>query len=304
MRLLGTAAGGGFPQWNCRCTNCRDSRENPKEAEPRLQSGIAVSADGDRWFLVNASPDIRFQVEAFPPLRGNGNTGRGSAIEAVLLTNGDLDHTLGLVLLREGEKIRACSSISVRSDLERGLGLISLLDSYCGIEWLEPPQTLAPLPLRGGGPSGLLYRAFSVPGKPPRYSEAVRLPAPDDCIGYRVEDAATGGTLVCIPDIAALDERTTAEIAQCDLLLIDGTFWSDNEMEEVCPGGRSAASMGHATIGGELGTLKALKHLRETQVVYVHINNTNPILRAHSPERAELQACGIECGFDGMQFVL
>ncbi|HLV78966.1 MAG TPA: MBL fold metallo-hydrolase, partial [Chthonomonadaceae bacterium] len=168
VRLLGTAAGGGFPQWNCGCPNCRAVREGMGRAQPRTQSSVAVSADGARWFLLNASPDIPAQIAAFPPLQPPPGAARGSGIAGVLLTNADLDHTLGLLLLREGARLSIHATPRVRAALETGLSLTSVLECYCGVDWKTPPVDLTSLRYADGAPSGLRYAAFPVPGKPPR----------------------------------------------------------------------------------------------------------------------------------------
>ena len=162
VRLLGTAAGGGFPQWNCGCLNCRTARSDPRRAVARMQTCVAVSADGRRWFLVGASPDIRSQIESFPPLRGNGSV-RGSALEGILLAGADLDHVLGLFVLREASRLCILATTAVRRSVREGLRLDVVLTRYCRLEWLEPPDRLTPLRLADGSPSGLLLEAFPAP---------------------------------------------------------------------------------------------------------------------------------------------
>jgi pyrroloquinoline quinone biosynthesis protein B len=171
IHLLGTAAGGGVPQWNCRCTVCREARAGNGRVRPRTQSSVALSADGRSWFLLNASPDIRAQMEIFPPLHPSGGSARNSPVQAVLLTNADLDHTLGLLLLREGEKLCIHAPSNVRAALSEGISLEPALRSFCGTEWIEPAPRPQPLRLRDGSPSGLAYEAIPLPGKPPRFIE-------------------------------------------------------------------------------------------------------------------------------------
>src|SRR2546423_1226941 len=154
IRLLGTAAGGGVPQWNCNCTVCREARAGTDRVHARTQSCAAVSADGERWFLLNASPDIRFQIETAPALRPSAAKIRGSPIEAVLLTNADLDHTVGLFLLREGEKLRVHAPLQVRKSLSERMPLAPVLKSFCGVEWIAPPAKMSPLFCRDGSESG------------------------------------------------------------------------------------------------------------------------------------------------------
>jgi pyrroloquinoline quinone biosynthesis protein B len=303
IRLLGTAAGGGFPQWNCGCANCRTARTDPTAAIPRTQSCIAVSPDGLRWFLVNASPDIRSQIESFPPLHPPTGVIRGTGIAAVLLTNADLDHVLGLFNLRESGPLVVHASPAVRRSLNDGLNLDAVLGSYNGIEWREPPGDLAPLNYPNGTPSGIHYAALVVPGKPPRYCPDAK-PSPGDAVGYRFVDTTTGGRAVVIPDLGGLDEVVIHEIGNADLLLLDGTFFDADEMTRAGVGHATAAQMGHVPIGGPLGSLARIAVLTAVRRVYVHINNTNPILLENSPQRSAVESAGIEIGLDGMHFDL
>ncbi len=304
VRLLGTAAGGAFPQWNCACATCRAVRERPSATlRPRSQCCVAVSADGKRWFLLNASPDLRAQIESFPPLWPPAGSVRGTPIEGVLLTNGDLDKVTGLWLIREGGRIPVHATARVRESLELGLRLPSALEHFGGLDWREPPVELAPLLDSAGQPSGLSYAAFAVPGKPPRYLEGRLSPAAGDNIGYRIVDAATGASLVFVPDLGAIDEVVGKQLASCDAVLIDGTFWTEDEMAAHGTGGRPAKSMAHLPVGGPGGSLVTLKGLRATRV-FVHINNTNPKLDAETPEAREVQSAGVSIGDDGRELTL
>jgi pyrroloquinoline quinone biosynthesis protein B len=300
VRLLGTSAGGGFPQWNCACRVCQAAREGG--ARPRLQSSVAVSADGAHWFLLNASPDVRFQIEAFAPLRPPRGALRGSGIEAVLLTNADLDHTLGLLLLREGGAMRTYATSPTRRSLQAGLRLPTLLKAYGGSDFVVPPRKLMPLPLADGSPTGLRFMAFPVPGKPPRYLEATRTFARFDNVGYRIEEPASGARLLFIPDLAAIDAAVEDQLERCDLLLFDGTFWDEREMLPL--GGRPAAAMAHQPVGGPDGSLRRLAPLPIARKIYIHINNSNPMLLEHSPERELVLAAGLEIAQDGMEIEL
>jgi pyrroloquinoline quinone biosynthesis protein B len=301
VHLLGTAAGGGFPQWNCNCTNCRSARAG--RARPRSQSCVAVSPDGQSWFLLNASPDLRAQIESFAPLRPGG-AGRGTAVEGILLTNAELDHTLGLFLLREGEHLAIRATPAVRRTLADGLALTTVLARYCPVDWIEPPVELGPLSRRDGTPSGLRYAAFSVPGQPPRYLDGRSAPAAGAHVGYRIVDPATGGRLAFLPDVAALDEALFATLRDCDALLFDGTFWSQDEMRSMGVGTATAADMGHLPIGGSEGSLAQLAELPCGLKIYIHINNTNPILLEDSAERLAVEAAGVAVGYDGWDFSL
>ncbi len=303
VRLLGTAAGGGFPQWNCGCLNCEGVRRGTVRARPRTQSCVAVSADGRRWFLLNASPDVRVQIESFAPLLPYG-TIRGSAIQGILVTSADLDHTLGLLVLREGGRLSIHATSSVRRALDEGLRLTEVLDRYGGLDWRRPPASLAPLTCADGTLSGLSYAAFPVPGKLPRYREGRASPSGEDTVGYQLVDEATGGRLVYVPGLAALDGDVLTRLRDADALLLDGTFWSDEEMRIVGADGASARAMGHLPVGSEDGSLIAVASLPAVRKIYVHINNTNPMLRDDSPQRRAVEKAGTEVGWDGLEFRL
>jgi len=303
IRLLGTAAGGAFPQWNCNCANCAGFRSGKIKARSRTQSSAAVSADGEHWFLLNVSPDIGHQIASFGPLGPSTDSRRGSGIESVLLTNADLDHTLGLFQLREGKPLVIYAGVGTQEALTAGLNLDAVLASYCGVDWRTPPSTLTPLPLVDGSPSGLSFCAFSLPGNPPKYRRgAVEASDSSDSLGYRIADDATGAAMVFVPDLAEWTDTVESQIAGCRLLLIDGTFWSDDEMVKAGVGTARASSMGHLPISGPGGTLARLAEVDIDRKVYVHINNTNPILREDSAERAEVDAAGVVVGEDGMEF--
>ena len=302
--LLGTAAGGGLPQWNCNCPNCRETRAGSARIAPRTQSSVAVSADGKAWFLLNASPDLRVQLEGVPRLHPRTRALRSTSIEAVLLTNADLDHTLGLFLMREGGKIRVHATSQVRKALTRGISLAPTLQSFGGIHWTKPPRKLSPLLRRGGTRSGLQYQAVSVVGKPPRFMKGRRSNGFGHSVGYRIVDEKSGGRLLFLPDVAVLDTKTINALLDCDVLLFDGTFWSENEMRKVGVGNLSAKRMGHVPISGRQGSLKQLAPLRVSRKIYTHINNTNPILRKGSPEHTAVCAAGVEVGHDGMELVI
>ena len=300
--LLGTAAGGGLPQWNCNCANCREARRARGRVTPRTQSSVAISADGRRWFLLNASPDLRVQLQNFPPLHPPAHRRRSTPVEAVLVTNADLDHTLGLFLLREGERLPVHATPRVRRTLTRDLSLERVLRAFCGVRWITPPRRLAPLVCRDGSKSGLLYQAIALPGKPPRFARRERAATAGHCVGYRFIDERTRGSLLFLPDVAAVDDRIVHLLGGCDVLLFDGTFWSDNEMRQAGVGSVPASKMGHLPVAGPAGSLKQLAALSSVRHrIYLHINNTNPILRKGSPEHAAVRAAGLEVGFDGMQ---
>src|SRR6185437_13284994 len=280
IHLLGTAAGGGVPQWNCHCAVCREARAGTGQVRPRTQSSVAISADGQSWFLLNASPDIRAQIENFQPLQPAPGKSRNSPIEGVLLTNADLDHSLGLMLLREGEKLRVHATPNVRRALTEGISFQPVLESFCGTEWIEPSLAPAPLLRRDGSPSGLTYQAIALPGKPPRFMKSKTMDG--NVVGYHITDAKTGGRLLFLPDVAVLNDTILEWLPQCEALLFDGTFWSETEMRDQGLGNLTAVDMGHAPISGATGSLKVLAELKVHHKIYTHINNTNPILMVNS----------------------
>jgi pyrroloquinoline quinone biosynthesis protein B len=301
IHLLGTAAGGGVPQWNCQCAVCREVRVKGGRVFARTQSSVAISADGRSWFLLNASPDIRAQIENFPPLQPSPDSARNSPIEAVLLTNADLDHTLGLLLLREGERLRIHATQQVRLALSEGISFEVALGSFCGTEWIEPPTEAAPLLRRDGSASGLRYEAIPLPGKAPRFVETKSASASGNVVGYRITDDKTGGRLLFLPDVGELSAELLKLLPECDALLFDGTFWSETEMRDQGIGTLVAADMGHAPISGVAGSLKVLADHKVRHKIYTHINNTNPILIEGSPECAAVKAAGCVVGRDGME---
>lgn len=304
VHLLGTGAGGGFPQWNCFCVNCQGLRAGTVRAFSCTQSCVAVSADDRHWFLLNASPDIRQQIEGFAPLGAPPGARRGSSIEGILLTDADLDHTLGLFLMREGEPLEVYASPPVQSALSSGLALDLVLNCYCGLNWHEPPRELTPLLCRDGSRSGLRYAAYPLTGKPPRYREGQTAPQEGDRLGYRIVDERTGNGLLFVPGLAGFDELTASYMRQCQMLLLDGTFWTEHEMKERGVGEQTASRMGHLPVSGADGSLAYIAPLPIPQKVYTHINNTNPMLNEASPEYAAVRAAGVIVGYDGLELTV
>nr|WP_245806366.1 pyrroloquinoline quinone biosynthesis protein PqqB [Cryptosporangium aurantiacum] len=282
MRILGSAAGGGSPQWNCGCPVCTAVRSG--SAPSRTQSSIAVSVDRRRWYLFNASPDVRAQVEAFPGLHPSGD--RVTPLEAVLLTDAELDHTLGLLLVREARALRLYATPAVHETLCDGSGLLRLLERYCAVEWRAVVPG-ADVTLT----DGLSCRAFDVPTtKRDRFGAGAGF---GRVVGYRLTDERTGGTLVYLPGAQTLPR---AEIDDCDCLLLDGTCWSDDEVA-----GTTSRQMGHLPVTDSLAQLPALD-VRRT--IFVHVNNTNPILLDDTPERRAVEASGREVAMDGLEVEL
>ncbi|HEU4641299.1 MAG TPA: pyrroloquinoline quinone biosynthesis protein PqqB [Gemmatimonadaceae bacterium] len=302
MLLLGTAAGGGFPQWNCWCPTCRAARAAPEHARPRTQSSIALSADGERWFLCNASPDVREQLARLRDGSAPPAGMRHVPIDGILLTDAELDHSLGIALLREGRRLHLWVTSAVARTLEEDSRILPVTRAFADVVVTELTVDCELL-LRDadGAPAGLAVQPFAVPGDPPRFAS---IDAPGHTVGLIVRDVATGARCAYVPGCGALDDVLLARLAAADLLLFDGTFWSDDELIALGIGTRGARDMGHLPISGPHGSREALSRLPCRRKVYTHINNTNRILLEDSPERRAVEAAGLEVGMDGMRFVM
>jgi pyrroloquinoline quinone biosynthesis protein B len=301
VRVLGSGAGGGFPQWNCNCDNCRGLRSGSRLARTRTQSSIAVSADSVRWYLINASPDIRQQIESFDGLHPKGNP-RGTPIQAILLTNADIDHIAGLLSLREFQALCLYSTKQVQDwvlESNTVFRAISLFPSQC--TW-KNVITSGRHEIIGvdGKDSGLRYEAFPVPSKPPAYLMDLVSDWSEETIGYKITDARSGRSLAYVPGIKQIDADLTALLGDCDCIFLDGTFWSDNELIDLGIAQKTALAIGHIPIGGPDGSLAKLAGLRDVRRIYIHINNTNPMLIEDSAERRTVEQAGWEVAFDGM----
>ena len=292
-RVLGSAAGGGFPQWNCRCPTCEAARAGTG-ARPRTQSSLAIRAQDGPWFLVNASPDLRQQLEGLAPEDGTGV--RASPVAGVLLTDAEIDHTAGLLLLRESATaIRVHGSEQVRRALTQGYPVLPMLDHFCGVEWrtLEPGTTVA---LDG---DALSVESFPTGGDPPRYLAGRG--GDVEATGMTFRDRSTGGVLTYVPGLARFDDDVLERFAASDAVLVDGTFWRDDELARLGISRRTARQMGHVPLSGPGGSLEALAALERPRVVLVHINNTNPALLESSPEREAIVRAGVEVAHDGLE---
>jgi len=297
VHILGSAAGGGFPQWNCNCANCNRVRAGSDRAKARTQCSVAVSADGSRWSLLNASPDLRAQIASFPELLPASGV-RGSSIDAVLLTDAELDHITGLLSLRESQPVQLYCTARVFDWVFASNPIFGALNQperfRVTIVDNRRAETI------GCGPG---VEAFFVPGKVPSY--VAKPPANYDgaTVAYKIVDVRAGSSVLYVPAIRQIDEQFIATAADCDCLLFDGSFWSENEMELRGAGTRSASAMGHLPISGSGGSLARLGDL-SIRKIYTHINNTNPILDEDSAERREVEEAGWEVAEDGMDFVV
>jgi pyrroloquinoline quinone biosynthesis protein B len=304
VRVLGSAAGGGFPQWNCNCRNCSGVRHGTLRATAYTQSSIAVRGDDEkRWTLVNVSPDILAQLRANPMLQGTA-VPRDSAIGGIVLVDGQIDHTAGLLMLRESAAPLAvwCTD-EVSADLTGRNPIFSVLSHYCGVERhpLAPDGRAFAVPAT----PGVSWRALAVAGKPAPYSPHREAPVSGDNVALVIGDEASGRTLVYAPGVGAVREDLWQAMRTAACVLIDGTFWSDDEMAALGISAKRARDLGHLAQSGPGGMLEWLERLpRGTRKILIHVNNTNPILDEDSAQRAELGRRGIEVAWDGLEVTL
>jgi pyrroloquinoline quinone biosynthesis protein B len=295
IKVLGSAAGGGFPQWNCNCPNCRDVRLGKDGLRPRTQSSLAVSADGTNWVLLNASPDLRQQILVTPELAPRDGDLRGSPITAVVLTNGDVDHIAGLICLREGHRFQLFGT-------DRVLGAVAASSVFAVLnpEQVRRTTLTLGLPFQVGA---LEIEAFAVPGKIALYLEdAAAGPrfgsTEGDTIGLSVSDGRS--RVFYIPGCAGIDASLATRLTGADLLFFDGTLYRDDEMIRQGLSQKTGARMGHMSMEGSAGSIAACAHLR-IRKIFIHINNSNPALRETSAEYAAVRLSGWEIAYDGME---
>jgi pyrroloquinoline quinone biosynthesis protein B len=294
--VLGSAAGGGFPQWNCRCPVCALAWAGDPRVRPRTQSSLALTGDGTEWVLVNASPDLGQQLRATPALWPRAGL-RHSPIAAVVLTSAEIDHCAGLLSLRERQPFALVATAAVHAALAANPIFAALDPSLVPRQVVEPGERF--------DAAGLALELVAVPGKAPLYAEG---PSPE--IGTETGEAAglfaeAGDTrLAYVPGCAHLSDDLGARLRRADIVLFDGTLFSDDEMIVAGISAKSGRRMGHLPIAGEGGSLQALAELPARRRIYVHINNTNPVLIDGSPEAATVAAAGIEIAHDGMEIAL
>jgi pyrroloquinoline quinone biosynthesis protein B len=304
VTILGSAAGGGFPQWNCNCRNCAGQRNGSLRAKARTQSSIFIRPEGsDDGLLFNASPDILQQIKSNPVMQPARQL-RDSAIAAVLLMDGQIDHATGLFMLRErSSPLPLWCTDPVAEDLNTGNPVLRVLGHYCGVE----RQRIA---LDGSAFSipalpGLSLRAIPLSSKAAPYSPHRESPVPGDNIGVVARDLASGRSLFYAPGLGEISPPVFDAMSNADAVLVDGTFWTDDEMPRLGIAPKHAREIGHLAQSGPGGMLEWLARLpRNTRRLLIHINNTNPILDEDSPERAALQREGVEVCEDGMELHL
>lgn len=304
VRVLGSGAGGGFPQWNCNCRNCASVRRGDAGFVSRTQSSLAVSANGHDWVLLNASPDLRQQMADAPGLAPSNSTLRDSPIKAAVLTNGDVDHIAGLINLREAQPFTIYATPRVLGVLEAN-SIFRILAP--GVVDRVALSLGKPTALTGAGVDlGLSVEAFDVPGKIALYLEDASAgpglgTQSGDTVGLKITDTATGEAFFYIPGCADVDDALAQRIKGASLIFFDGTLFDDDEMIDQGLLAKSGERMGHISISGPQGSISAFSGLDVTRKIYVHINNSNPVLDGGSAARRTVENAGWEVGYDGME---
>ncbi len=304
VKILGSAAGGAFPQWNCACTNCRALRAGTFRGKPRNQTQVAITEDGRTWFLLGASPDLRAQIEATPELHPRDGL-RQSPISGLVLANAELDHVLGLLLLRELQPLRVHATASVRQILREDNSMFGMLQRIPNQSVWTDFRSNEEFQLCNakGEDSGLGCKALSLNPHFPTYVTAERqsqLAPGEASMGFMIQSRA-GSRLAYMPSVPVLDDTLLQQLDTCDVLLFDGTFWNDGELIRVQGSGQTAREMGHIPVEE---TLKKLAGVRCPRKIFLHINNTNPMLDEASPQYRQVRGAGWEVAEDGWQFDL
>jgi len=304
VKILGSAAGGAFPQWNCGCANCRSVRAGTFLGQPRTQTQVAISEDECTWFLLGASPDLRGQIEATRELHPRAGL-RQSPIAGVVLANSDLDHVLGLLLLRELQPLRIHSTAAVRRILCEDNSIFGMLRRIPNqTQWsdFKPAQEFKLIDYRGQE-SGMLCRALPLGSHYPAYVTAERhsqLAPGEASVGFMI-GSLSGARLAYMPAVPHLEDPLLQQLDTCDIVLFDGTFWSDDELIRVQGSGQTAQQMGHIAVEETIVRLAEVRHPRR---IFLHVNNTNPMLDTASPEYRRVREAGWEVAEDGWQFDL
>jgi len=305
IEILGSAAGGGFPQWNCGCRNCQAIRAGTFQGKSRTQTQVAISNDDRSWFLLNASPDLRQQIEATPALHPRKN-GRDSPIAGVLLTSADLDQITGLLSLRELQPFRIYCTASIRRILREDNRVFAMLNRVPQqVVWTDITAGESfSLSTVAGQDSGLLCETFSLHSRYPMYvAQAAGLSPQEASLGLIV-GSSSGPRMAYLPAVPEIDDRLLERLQAVDLLLFDGTFWSDDELIKVQGSGMTARKMGHIPVSSKEGSLFKLQKLQRPRKIFVHVNNTNPMLDESSAQHRDVRAAGWEIAEDGWHFDL
>jgi pyrroloquinoline quinone biosynthesis protein B len=299
VRVLGSAAGGGVPQWNCGCANCEAARAGTRPH--RTQSSIAVSPDRERWYLFNVSPDVASQIEAFAPLRPRAQ--RGTPILGALFTDANVDHIGGLATLRQaGEHRFAMRSSALVREIATAQPAFAAF-ARPPHKWIDIELDAACACVSSDDPIGsdLDVAAIAVPGLTPGY--AARRPERGAVVAFEVCDRRSGGTVLIAPVFSAIDDGLRRAIERADVALLDGSFYTDDEMPASGLGDKRARALGHQPVGGDDGTLHAIGDLSNRRV-FTHLNNSNPMLEPDSTAALAVAEAGCEIAYDGMEFVM
>ena len=306
IKLLGTAAGGAFPQWNCACRNCRSLREGRFHGKARTQLQVAVKAEGGSWFLLNASPDIRAQIENDPVFHPAGAV-RTTPIAGIILTSGDLDQVLGVLMLREFQQFRIFATPALQQILREDNSMFAVLNRVPDqVEWTDiAPGTPFPLAPDRGTENHLCCTPISLGQHLPSYVPEFRRKhiATNECLLGLIIQSPSGRRLGYFPAVAAINPTLVRVLQNVDAVLFDGTFWSNDELNATRGTGPTAREIGHVPVSGANGSLEALSGLNARKI-YVHINNTNPMLDESSAEYRGVREAGWEIGEDGWEFEL
>jgi pyrroloquinoline quinone biosynthesis protein B len=312
VKILGSAAGGGFPQWNCACPNCRSLRAGTFRGKPRTQTQVAISADSRSWFLLGASPDLREQIESTPELHPREQPSdkalRDSPIAGAVLLNADIDHVLGLLLLRELQPLRVHATKSVRRILTKDNSMFAMLQRIPNqVSWIEfMPGAQFSLLSSSGEDSGLRCRAiplgshFPAYVSPPRRSQLHPL---ESSLGLVVE-SSSGKRLAFFPAVPRIDKHVYKLFDSVDVILFDGTFWTPDELIPTQGSGQSSWDMGHIPVSSPAGSLEKLAHFGHGRKIYIHVNNTNPMLNEAGTEYRQVLEAGWEIAEDRWELEL
>ncbi len=302
IRVLGSAAGGGFPQWNDNGENCKGLRSGNPNFQARNQSSITVSSNGVDWILINASPDIRAQIESFPPLQPARKI-RDTGISSIIITDSQIDHTTGLLILREHDKPWDiyCTK-SVYEDMTTGYPIFNILGHFRGVNWHEvsTEQLSYTIPKA----DNLTFTAVPLKSEAPPYSPHRHNTVPGDNVGYKIEDTKTGKNLFYAPGLGVIEDHVYEYLKNADVILIDGTVWTNDEMSRAGVNNKLASEMGHLDQSSKGGIIDTLTSLQKPRKILIHINNTNPILNEESEERKILNSNNIEVSYDGMDIII
>jgi pyrroloquinoline quinone biosynthesis protein B len=292
--VLGAAAGGGYPQWNCRCPVCALAWAGDLRVRPRTQTSLAVSADGESWLICNASPDLRTQILANPKLQPASGL-RQSPVKAVLLTGAEIDQTAGLLTLRERQPFRLYATPATHAAVA-GNPMFGALDpAFVSRHAVSPGESLEPL-------TGLRVEIFTVPGKMPLYLEGENPQIMESAVNIGLELSSGGKRILFVPGAAGITEALRKRLARADVVQFDGTLFTDDEMIASGTGTKTGMRMGHMPVDGADGSLAALSEFSARRI-YIHINNTNPMLVDGSAERRKVESAGFEVAYDGMEIV-